>query len=155
MDTIVVGVDGSERSTAALRWAVEEARLRNAQVEAVYVLDMPGMMASGYTDGLVNPDVLDNAIVGAREEAQRALDEAIADVEAGEVTIRRLVVDDRGPADALVERSRDAALLVVGSRGLSGFRELVLGSVSRQAANHAHCPVVIIRYEAESTDEHS
>jgi nucleotide-binding universal stress UspA family protein len=139
--TIVVGVDGSEGSRAALRFAIHEAALRGATVDAVSSWQSP---AYAYTGVAVMPPVVELA-----EAATAMLHETIADETSGltgpaaEVTVNPVVVE--GPAAAmLIERSRDAELLVVGSRGYGGFRGLLLGSVSHQAASHAHCPVVVV-----------
>jgi nucleotide-binding universal stress UspA family protein len=67
------------------------------------------------------------------------------------VDVQRTVVEDRRPAEALVELSTDADLLVVGSRGRGGFTELLLGSVSHAAVLHAACPVVVV---PSNRDEH-
>ena len=139
--TIVVGVDGSAGSRNALRWAISEAALRGATVEAVTTWQSPSY---AYTGVAVMPPVVELA-----EAAAAALDETIAAETAvltgsdAAVTIEQVVVE--GPAAAvLIERARDADLLVVGSRGHGGFRGLLLGSVSHQCASHAHCPVVVI-----------
>ena len=137
MERIVVGVDGSESAQEALRWAVAEARVRNATVEAVYAWHQP--FATGYAEmgelyGLEHFE----------KEAQEALDAAVDAVDASGIPAieRRLVTG--GAANALVEEAKGASLLVVGSRGRGGFTGLLLGSVSQQAAHHATCPVVII-----------
>lgn len=147
MGRIVVGVDGSEQSEAALRWAIDEARLRGAIVEAVHVYE-PASMVYGYAETPVPPDVIDQNAQSARQDAARLLDDVLGRVDAGEVVIEPVDVDDVGPAQVLVRRSQDAELLVVGSRGRGGFQELLLGSVSHQCANHAACPVVILRQPA-------
>jgi nucleotide-binding universal stress UspA family protein len=137
MERIVVGVDGSKTAQAALRWAVDEARRRNATVEAVYAWHQP--FAVGYAEMAE----LDNA-GHFEKEAQVALDEAVDAVDAsGIAPIERKLVTG-GAAAALVEAAEGASLLVVGSRGRGGFRGLLLGSVSQQAAHHAPCPIVII-----------
>jgi nucleotide-binding universal stress UspA family protein len=81
-----------------------------------------------------------------RQGAAAALDETLKEVvaDADSVTIERRV-DQGAPAAVLVEESRGAELLVVGSRGHGGFAQLLLGSVSQQCAQHAFCPVVIVR----------
>lgn len=139
MTTIVVGVDGSDDSRRALAWAVEEAKLRGAEVRALYAWSYPGMMLAPH--GLMMPPNLDVDFGKVGEEVlATAIDEVGAD--AG-VTIRPEVVEG-GAAVALVRASASADLLVIGSRGLGGFSGLLLGSVSHQVAQHAACPVVIV-----------
>jgi nucleotide-binding universal stress UspA family protein len=144
MSTIVVGVDGSPESKAALRWAIAEAGLRGARLRAVHAWVIPA--AFGADAALV----LAEAIEGFREEGERVLDEALAEV-AGEsgpdVPVEREVV--QGPAsECLLRAAADADLLVLGSRGRGGFAGLLLGSVSQQCTHHAPCAVVIVRRQA-------
>ena len=137
MGTIVVGVDGSPGALAALRFALEEARLRKASVTAVFAWSIP--FVADVPSGLL-PELLSDF----RADAERLLEEAIAEAgDPGGVEIGRLVVD--APAGrALLEAARGADLLVVGSRGRGGFTGLLLGSVSQQCTQHATCPVVIV-----------
>ena len=139
MKTIVVGVDGSEGSERALRFAFEEARLRGAAIRAVAVWHIP---AAAYSGGFapVIPDVST-----FEQAARERLDASVARMqeEAAGLEIE-LVVAEGQPAEILVEQSAGAELLVVGSRGLGGFRELLLGSVGHQCAHHATCPLVIV-----------
>jgi nucleotide-binding universal stress UspA family protein len=139
--TIVVGVDGSAGSRAALRWAVAEAALRGVPVDAVITWQSP---TYAYTGVAVMPPVVElaDAAKGALEETVEAERSALP-ADQTEVVINQVVAE--GPAASiLIERSRDADLLVVGSRGFGGFRGLLLGSVSHQCASHAHCPVVVV-----------
>jgi nucleotide-binding universal stress UspA family protein len=139
--TIVVGVDGSPGSRRALRWAIAEARLRNTTVDAVMTWQTPSYAYAGVAVappiaelGESASAVLSDTIEGVRHEL---------DDDDAAVGIDQVVVE--GPAAAvLIERSTDAQLLVVGSRGYGGFRGLLLGSVSHQCASHAHCPVVVV-----------
>lgn len=140
MAAIVVGVDGSEESKAALRWAVAEARLRDASVRAVYAWSLPHV--AGGVGPLIEPD-----IEMLQRDGERLLDAAIAEVDAEGVDVERASVEG-SPASALVEAAEGADLLVVGSRGHGGFVGLLLGSVSQQVAHHAPCPVVIVRARA-------
>lgn len=139
MERIVVGVDGSQAAREALRWAIDEARLRNAIVEAVYAWHQPfmaGFMMEGELD-----------LGHYEEEAQKILDSAVDGMnDRGDVTIERKLVAGSA-AGALVDEAKGAALLVVGSRGRGGFSGLLLGSVSQQAAHHAPCPVAIIPHD--------
>jgi nucleotide-binding universal stress UspA family protein len=137
MPRIVVGVDGSEQSKTAFRWALEEARLRGATVQAVYAWAI--RFAGGMGVVVPQPTVEEEA-----EQGERMLDAVIAEVGAGDVDVERVAVEG-GPARVLVETARGADLLVVGSRGHGGFAGLLLGSVSQQCATHAPCPVVIVR----------
>jgi nucleotide-binding universal stress UspA family protein len=138
METIVVGVDGSEASVRALRWAIEEARLRGAAVRAVHAWSYPRV--STYHEAA-------RAIEAPfAEEAEAVLGRVVQEAAEGESDVEVQQVTVEGPAAAaLVEASSDASLLVVGSRGLGGFSGLLLGSVSHQVASHASCAVVIVR----------
>lgn len=135
---IVVGIDGSEHSKAALRWALGQARLSGASVDAVTAWRYPA------TYGLtVIPAPGDLDFDG---ESRKALAEAVAEAGAGTpgVEVRQLVGE--GPsAEILLNVAKDADLLVVGSRGLGSFKSAVLGSVSLACVLHATCPVLVFR----------
>jgi nucleotide-binding universal stress UspA family protein len=137
---IVVGVDGSAPSKAALAWAVRQAKLTGAVVEAVIAWRYPG------TYGYPSP-IADDA--NYEELAARVVTDAIAEVAGpgapAEITSE---VVEGNPAAALLAASQGAELLVVGSRGHGGFVEALLGSVSQHCVHHAACPVVIIRDSA-------
>jgi len=142
MGVIVVGVDHSTGAEAALRFALAEAQLRNATLRAVHAWQY-GYIGAGYSEGSF--PVLGAELADLRDAAAATLDATLqgAIPDAGDVEIERRVVEG-APAAVLVTESRDAELLVVGSRGLGGFSGLLLGSVSQQCAHHAHCPVVIV-----------
>ena len=137
---IVVGVDGSGSSSEAIRWAAEEARIRGSRVEAVYAWQSPLVTGLLY----IPPDLLDpDALEGhAREIVEAAVTEA-GDLPDG-VEIESRAVEGV-PTKVLIDASRDAELLVLGSRGHGGFHGLLLGSVGQQCVQHAVCPVVIVR----------
>ncbi len=138
---LVVGVDGSESSRRALDWALEEAGLRDLDVRVVGVAQIHIMAPSvpGYPYG-------DQRLVDDLLEATKktVTDEVSAANRAGRA---RVSVDAvmGVPAEVLTDVSRDAAMLVVGSRGRGGFSGLLLGSVSQQCVSHAKCPVMVIR----------
>jgi nucleotide-binding universal stress UspA family protein len=132
----------------ALRFALTEARLRGASLSAIHTWQPPSSGAGfGFTDGAYRADVLSDLRSAAEAALDATIEEAIPDV--GEVEIERRVIEG-APAGVLVEQSRGAELLVVGSRGLGGFRGLLLGSVSQQCAHHATCPVVIVHAPTDS-----
>jgi nucleotide-binding universal stress UspA family protein len=139
---IVVGIDGSESARLAAQWAAREARLQHAEVRLVSAWEIPtygfSVAAVGISDEMMK--ALQNA---AEDNLANATDEVRAI--AKEIDVSTDVVEGQA-AGVLLEAARDADLLVVGSRGLGGFRELLLGSVSQQCANHAGCPVVIVRH---------
>jgi nucleotide-binding universal stress UspA family protein len=138
MSFIVVGVDGSPGARAALRFALREAELRGAGVRAVGAWHLPvAAYAGGYGPG--DPDL------GAelQQVALHNLEQALTDAGAVEIPVET-IVREGVPARVLLDEARDAELLVVGSRGLGGFRGLLLGSVSQQCAHHAPCPLVIV-----------
>ena len=140
MARIVVGIDGSDQSKEALRWALDEARLRGASLEVVYAWTLPVYVGYGAAAGaVIDPAELQQA-------AQERVDGAVEEVVGGksDVKIERKAVQGLA-AGALVEAADGADLLVVGSRGHGGFAGLLLGSVSQQCSQHAPCPVVIVR----------
>ncbi|NUT51148.1 MAG: universal stress protein [Saccharothrix sp.] len=139
MDTrIVVGVDGSPASRAALRWAVEEGRLRGCEVHAV----LAWRVDYGMVVGPVSAGVAAGVDVAAlRADHQAVLDEVVAEAGGG----ARPVLAEGDARDVLVELAADAALLVVGSRGAGPIRQALIGSVSSYCVHHAPCPVVVVR----------
>ena len=133
---IVVGVDGFESSTAALCWAIHQAKLTGAVVEAVTTWHIPP--GSGMVTAVDMPDYQDDARV--------VLTEAIAQTCTldTDVDVRPRVVEGRaGPV--LVEAAEGADLLVVGNRGHGCLAEALLGSVGQYCVHHSPCPVVIMR----------
>lgn len=141
---IVVGVDGSASSKAALAWAVRQAELTGAGVEAVIAWHDP-LMLGGVP--FVPTAALESVDYG--EFAALVLGNAIRETvdPEGPVKVSR-VVRAGNPAQVLLTASEGADLLVVGSRGHGGFTEALLGSVSQACVHHARCPVVIVREPA-------
>lgn len=141
---IVVGVDGSPLSVAALRWAVRQARLAGSSVDAVIAWWVP----LGYGAAPVGDSAVDFA-----GDAAAVLDGALkeAGAEASGVVIRRMVAEG-DPAEVLARTARGADLLVVGGHGRRGFSSGLLGSVSQQCARHASCPVLVLRDDAVTDD---
>jgi nucleotide-binding universal stress UspA family protein len=145
--SIVVGVDGSDASRVALRWAAEEAKLRSAPLVAIHAWSFvppqpigdPGMLAVPAGD-------LAGQLSAESDAARIGLDQAVEDAlgaESGVELERKLVEGDAG--EALVAASKGAELVVVGSHGRSGFKAALLGSVSRHVVDHAACPVVVVK----------
>ena len=131
---IVVGVDGSEQSLAALHWAVDEARLRHGTVRLITAWHYPPVPST----------VEDSGSNDSFHAAERVQADALKAVDAEGVDIKGVLVRE-SPAAALLDAAKDADLLVVGSRGHGGFAGLLLGSTSSQVAHHAPCPVLVVR----------
>jgi nucleotide-binding universal stress UspA family protein len=139
VSTIVVGVDGSDGSVQALRFAIEEARIRGATLRAVNAWHVPpAVYGAGWAPATVDLDEY-------RKLAEEALVESVegAGAAASGVEVTPILREGH-PADILLDESKGADLLVVGTRGLGGFKGLLLGSVSHQVALHASCPVVVV-----------
>lgn len=128
---IVVGVDGSENAGRALEWAAAQAERTGA------LLEIHAAYGAGYV--LFPPSEVEEATRRLVENATRQAHKVAPQVDT------RPVTDKGPPAPALIEASDGADLLVVGSRGLGGFRGLLLGSVSQQCSAHAQCPVVVVQ----------
>ena len=139
MSTIVVGVDGSKGAVEALKFAINEARIRGADVKAVAAWEVPAAAyGSGWIPIPVDPS--DYEKIG-----QDVLDQSLEEAGAAKADVKVTPVLREGQAaDVLVAEAQGADLLVVGSRGLGGFKGLLLGSVSQQCAHHATCPVAIV-----------
>jgi nucleotide-binding universal stress UspA family protein len=141
MPGIVVGIDQSAHAHQALEWAMREAALRNADLTVMSVISA---QASPFTrHQLTVPDAgeLTARAQQAAEEAVAEASDRLGDSKPASVAVK---VFTGYPAQALIDASKEADLVVVGSRGTGGFAELVLGSVSSQVAHHAVCPVVIV-----------
>jgi nucleotide-binding universal stress UspA family protein len=138
---IVVGVDASSHALRALRWARDEARLRGATLEVIHTYPPPEVMLMPAMVVLPSDDEL-------LEAGTRVVDDAIEEVGGFEGIPLIRTVRPGGAAGVLCRAADEADLIVVGSRGRGGFKELLLGSVSHQVATHAPCPVVIVGGEA-------
>jgi nucleotide-binding universal stress UspA family protein len=138
---IVVGVDGSESSKAALAWAVEQAKLTSATVEAVIAWHYPVAFA-GVPYAPIG-SLMDTDLAGTAEQVLGMAISATVDP-ADQVKVSSTVREGNAP-QILLEAAAGADLLVVGSRGHGGFAEALLGSVSQHCVHHARCPVVIFR----------
>lgn len=143
---IVVGIDGSAVSREALKWALEEARLRNSPLHVVHAWEFPAVAVTHF--GTVALPVV------ASEDIQRAAEEdakeAVARVAQDDETVPVETTVQRGhPAEVLLAASEGADLLVVGSLGHGGFSGMLLGSVSNHLVHHANCPVVIVKPAAD------
>jgi nucleotide-binding universal stress UspA family protein len=136
---VVVGVDGSRESEAALRFAAEEAKLRGALLRIVCAWEPS---PSGYLGEAFTPTP--DAFVEAEHHAEDVLRAALQQLQ-GESLEVEAMAEEGGPAAILLEQAAGAELLVVGSRGLGAAKRLMLGSVSHDLAHHAGCPLVIVR----------
>jgi nucleotide-binding universal stress UspA family protein len=140
MGKIVVGVDASEGSRAALRWAFDEARLRACPLDVVTVWQYPVLTTLPAFGAL--PPIEDLSTEAETSLTQVLAEEGVASTDAVAVST---VVAEGAAAAALLEAATDADLLVVGSRGHGGFTGMLLGSVSQHVVSHAPCPVVVVR----------
>ena len=135
---IVVGVDGSASSRAALRWAVRQAELTGTGVRAVAAWEFPAFYS--WEGGPMPPEEFE-------ETARKGLDDAVSEIQHETGTPVRITRETKHghSAQVLLDAAEGAELLVVGSRGHGSFYGALLGSVSQRCAQHARCPVVIVR----------
>ena len=135
---IVVGVDGSDHSVLALRWAVAQAALTGADVEVIASWQWPASAG-----GFLPYENFDMSGI-TRKAVEAAVASVIGDGDESAVSVRTTVVEGY-PAKALLDAAQGAELLVVGSRGHHAVSGLLLGSVGLHCATHAPCPVLIVR----------
>jgi len=137
---IVVGVDGSGQSKAALRWAARFLAITGGRIDAVIAWHPPASFGWSYVPGDWNPE----------KDAEKVLSRAVDEVFGADRPLgMQLIVREGNPAKVLLDASRDADLLVVGSRGHGGFAGLLLGSVSAHCAEHATLPVLVVHGNKE------
>ncbi len=138
---VVVGVDGSEGSVAALRWAVRYGAATGTPVRAVLVWHYPTVAAQepvGHAPEEINQEVQGEEVGILREAIAKAAPDA------PDADVHGAVVYGH-PAEALIKESGRADLLVVGRRGHGGFLGMHIGSVSQHCVTSAECPVVVVR----------
>ena len=135
---IVVGVDGSDSSKAALTWSIRQARLTGAPLEVVMTWDYP--MSYGWMIVPENVDLQGDAT----SELERVVKEVTEHLTGPPIELTTRVIQGH-PALVLMSEAADASLIVVGSRGHGEFAGMLLGSVSEHLSTHAPCPVLIVR----------
>ena len=132
---IVVGVDGSPSSNAALDWAAQEAEIRGAALELIHAWNYPNLGYGGYVAVLEDFE----------KDASSILNDVVATVREAHPNLKLVSSLLQGPtAQTIMERAKEADMVVVGSRGRGGFTGLLLGSVGQQLVHHCQIPVVII-----------
>ena len=143
MPGIIVGVDGSGHSQRALEWAMKEAAVRHVPITVLTV--HPSIV--GYFGGVVTTpqdlEQTEQVQVAVRTEADKVLT-ALEGPHPESVKIRAV---HGFPVEELINASREADLVVLGSRGVGGFTRMMLGSTAGQVVQHAHCPVTIVPHE--------
>lgn len=136
---VVVGVDGSDPSIAALNWAGRYGAATGASVQALHIWHYP--TGAGLPPGITPESVTDEVTANQRKELGEAIDKAHLDPDAH--VEARLAYGH--PAQVLIDESKTASLLVLGYKGHGGFTGMLTGSVSLQVVHHAECPVVVVR----------
>jgi len=140
MPGILVGVDGSGHSQRALEWAMKEAAVRHVPLSVLTI--HPAIV--GYYGGVVTSpqdlELTEKAQTAVQEEADKVLAE-LDGPHPESVTVRAV---HGFPVEELINASKEADLVVLGSRGVGGFTRMLLGSTAGQVVQHAYCPVVIL-----------
>ena len=141
MPGITVGVDGSGHSQRALEWALKEAAVRHTPLTVLAVHEAVRGYFGGATVYSGDPDLTEKARAAAQEETDKVL-ATLGENRPESVTV---LAAHGFPVEELINASRQADLVVLGSRGAGGFSRLTMGSVAMQVAEHAACPVTIVR----------
>jgi nucleotide-binding universal stress UspA family protein len=141
MPGIVVGVDGSMHARAALDWAMREAATRH---DALTVLTVSPAEASPWTHRPLTMPAQGAVVTEARQAVEKAVSEVAGEIGPARPESVTVKAFSGFPARALIDASRVADLIVIGSRGAGGFETLLMGSISSQVVHHAACPVVVV-----------
>jgi nucleotide-binding universal stress UspA family protein len=145
---ILVAVDGSEESMLAADCAIEMAKNNNAELIALNVIDIKYLYSSSYVWRPVSPDTIKSIVKNQEEDSQRWL--AIISEKANDNKIKLrtdFIIDPTSIVGAIVEYAEreNIDLLVIGSRGLTGFKKLLVGSFASGVVAYAHCPVMVVK----------
>ncbi|MCR2052683.1 universal stress protein [Actinomyces bowdenii] len=143
---VLVGVDGSPESLAAMDWAVARAARQGWRVHVLCAYSLPSFTAASLDGGYAALD--DFAI---RAGAQAVVDEAVARAEGSGVTITSSL-ETGDPAGVLVDLSDETTISVVGTRGGGGFTDRLLGTVSSALPAHSHCPTVVVPHRTQGAE---
>ena len=146
MSGIVVGVDGSGHSQRALERAMKEAAIRHVPLTVLTVHEAVRGVYGHMTKYADDPDRTEEA----RKAAQAEVDEVLAGLDGPRPDSVTVTAVHGYPVEELINAGKDADMIVLGSRGAGGFTRLMMGSVSSQVPQHAHCPVLIVPPENRS-----
>ncbi len=147
-DIVVVAVDGSDASKQAVRWAANTANKRGIPLRLASSYTMPQFL---YAEGMVPPqELFDDLQAESLEKIEEA--RAIAHEVAPDIKIGHTIAEG-SPIDMLLEMSKSATMIVMGSRGLGGLSGMVMGSVSGAVVSHASCPVVVVREDSAVNED--
>ena len=148
MPGIIVGIDGSGHSRLALDWAIHEAAVRHAPLTVLTVHQVASSIWTAHPVEYPGDEALTADVrKAAQDETDDALRAVAEDARPPEVNVAAI---PGFPAEAILGMAKDADMIVVGSRGVGGFKKLLMGSVATQVTHHAHCPVVVIPAEDRS-----
>ena len=141
MPGIVVGIDDSANAQHVLDWATREAGIQHADLTVATVVPT---IVSQWTGQSLHYAGGEEVVEKARQAAQEKVAKSTSDSAGAQPSSITVKAFEGSPAQALIDASHDADLVVVGARGIGGFASLMLGSVSTQVAHHAACPIVIV-----------
>jgi nucleotide-binding universal stress UspA family protein len=147
-NTVVVGVDGSDASTGAVAYAANTAAKRRIPLHVVTTYSMPAAL---FAEGMVPPQPVYDEL---EKECMPIIEKAVETARkiAPGLQVSHAVVEGN-PSQVLIDYSREAKVIVLGSRGLGGIKGMVLGSVSAAVASHAYCPVVVTREDTDDLEQ--
>lgn len=144
---ILVGIDGSEASIDASRYAIDIAKKYNSQLIALFVLHVHGVRSISSTF-ITAPTSRIELFEKEKKEAQELLDKVKIEAQREDVELRTEIVEGSASVEGSIvdfAENEGASLIVVGTRGKSGFKRLLLGSVASGVITYAHCPVMVVK----------
>ena len=144
---ILVGIDGSEASIDASRYAIDIAKKYNSQLIALFVLHVHGVRSISSTF-ITAPTSRIELFEKEKKEAQELLDKVRIEAQREDVELRTEIVEGSASVEGSIvdfAENEGASLIVVGTRGKSGFKRLLLGSVASGVITYAHCPVMVVK----------
>lgn len=147
---VLVGIDGSANAETAMWWAVDIAVATKRPLRLLTCYSLPVMVGLGAASGYIGPMLTTEEIREIDAANRKVLEDLKAKVTAAQPTLAvELFIDQGSPATALLKAAEDAAMIVVGTRGVGSTHALVLGSVSYAVAHRAKCPVLLVPESSE------